>query len=35
MKCPRCDSTQTIRYGYQHGKQSYKCSSCGTQFTEP
>lgn len=35
IKCPRCDSTQTIRYGYQHGKQSYKCSSCGTQFTEP
>lgn len=35
IKCPRCDSTQTGRYGYQQGKQNYKCSSCGTQFTEP
>lgn len=32
-KCPRCDSTQTVRYGYQQGKQNYKCSDCGTQFT--
>lgn len=34
-KCPRCGSTQTVKYGYQHGKQNYKCNSCGTQFTEP
>ena len=33
-KCPRCGSTQTVKYGYQHGKQNYKCNSCGTQFTE-
>ena len=34
-KCPRCNSAQTYRYSYQQGKPSYKCGSCGTQFTEP
>ncbi len=32
-KCPRCDSVQTVKYGYFQGKQNYKCHSCGTQFT--
>jgi ribosomal protein S27E len=33
-KCPRCESTQTIKYGYHNYKQNYKCHNCGTQFTE-
>ncbi len=33
-KCPRCESTQTIRYGHYNYKQNYKCQNCGTQFTE-
>ncbi|NEO29733.1 MAG: DUF1257 domain-containing protein [Symploca sp. SIO3C6] len=33
-KCPRCDSKQTIKYGYFQGKQNYKCQNCGTQFCE-
>jgi hypothetical protein len=33
-KCPRCESTQTIKYGYFNYKQNYKCQNCGTQFTE-
>lgn len=34
IKCPRCNSVQVNKYGYYHGKQNYKCRSCGTQFTE-
>ncbi|MBD0388536.1 MAG: DUF1257 domain-containing protein [Nostoc sp. C3-bin3] len=33
-KCPRCESTQTIKYGHYNYKQNYKCQNCGTQFTE-
>lgn len=32
-KCPRCESTQIIKYGYYNYKQNYKCQNCGTQFT--
>ncbi len=33
LECPRCNSVQTVKYGYLRGKQNYKCHSCGTQFT--
>jgi rubredoxin len=33
-RCPRCDSTQNVRYGSYLGKNNYKCSNCGTQFIE-
>ncbi|WP_457851731.1 IS1/IS1595 family N-terminal zinc-binding domain-containing protein [Cuspidothrix issatschenkoi] len=32
-KCPRCDSKQTIKYGFFQGKQKYKCQNCGTEFS--
>lgn len=33
-KCPRCDSNNTVKYGYFQGKQNYKCGNCGTQFID-
>lgn len=32
MKCPNCDSKDTILNGFQNGTQRYKCKKCGHQF---
>ena len=35
MNCPKCQSTQIIRYGHTHyGKPRFKCRDCGRQFVE-
>lgn len=34
-KCPRCDSHQVVKSGYDNNyKQNYKCHNCGTTFTK-
>jgi transposase-like protein len=33
MNCPKCQSTQRIKYGHTHdGKPRFKCRDCGRQF---
>lgn len=34
MKCPKCNSTQTLKNGHRRGKQCYKCRNCSRQFVE-
>ena len=35
MNCPKCDSTQIIKYGLTHyGKPRFRCRDCGRQFVE-
>ncbi|GAC1459051.1 MAG: hypothetical protein NVSMB70_03920 [Chamaesiphon sp.] len=35
MNCPKCQSTQIIKYGHTHyGKPRFKCRDCGRQFVE-
>ncbi|NJK35898.1 MAG: IS1 family transposase [Oscillatoriales cyanobacterium SM2_2_1] len=35
MNCPRCQSTQIIKYGHTHyGKPRFRCQDCGRQFVE-
>ena len=35
MNCPKCDSTQIIKYGLTHyGKPRFRCQKCGRQFVE-
>jgi transposase-like protein len=35
MSCPKCQSTQIIKYGHTHyGKPRFRCQSCGRQFVE-
>ncbi len=34
MKCPDCDSNQTIKNGHRKGRQCYKCKQCDRQFLE-
>ena len=34
MKCPKCNSAQTIKNGHRRGKQCYQCRDCGRQFVE-
>jgi len=35
MNCPRCQSTQIIKYGHTHyGKQQFRCQDCNRQFVE-
>ncbi len=34
MKCPNCNSNQTVKNGERKGRQSYKCKQCGRQFLE-
>jgi transposase len=34
MNCPKCGSCQHVRFGNAHGRQRYRCSSCGRQFIE-
>jgi len=33
MKCRKCNSTKSVKNGQHLGKQRYKCSQCGYQFT--
>jgi transposase-like protein len=33
MNCPKCQSTQVIKYGHTHyGKPRFQCRDCGRQF---
>jgi len=35
MNCPKCQSTQIIKYGHTHyGKPRFRCQGCGRQFVE-
>ena len=35
MNCPKCPSTQIIKYGHTHyGKPRVRCQDCGRQFVE-
>lgn len=34
MNCPRCNSTQVIKYGSKQGIQRYHCMSCDYYFTQ-
>jgi len=30
--CPRCNSNQVVKNGFQSGRRVYKCKSCGKKF---
>ncbi len=32
-ECPKCQSSNIIKSGRHHGRQRYRCKSCGFQFT--
>jgi len=39
MNCPKCQSSQIIKYGHKYGhthygKPRYRCQDCGRQFVE-
>lgn len=34
MKCPKCNSTQTLKNGHRRERQCKKCKQCGSQFLE-
>ena len=34
MQCGKCGSMNSVKAGYNHGKQRYKCKECGRQFTQ-
>ncbi len=35
MNCPKCQSTQIIKYGHTHyGKPRFRCQACERQFVE-
>ena len=35
MNCPKCQSTQIIKYGQTHyGKPRFRCQDCGRQFVK-
>ena len=35
MNCPKCQSSQVIKYGHTHyGKPRFRCQSCRRQFVE-
>lgn len=34
MNCPKCGSCENVKFGNAHGRQRYRCSSCGRQFIE-
>ena len=34
MKCPKCESERTVKAGFNHDRQRYKCKDCGRQFTQ-
>lgn len=33
MKCPKCGSEKSVKYGTARGRQRFKCAECGCQFT--
>jgi len=33
MTCSKCQNNYTVKNGQRHGKQCYRCKSCGFQFT--
>ena len=34
MRCGKCGSDRSVKAGFNHGKQRYKCKDCGRQFTQ-
>ena len=34
MKCQKCYSTESVKNGFKHNKQRYKCKACGCSFTQ-
>ena len=34
MECPKCKSTKLQKKGLRAGKQRYRCTACGANFTE-
>jgi len=34
MRCGKCGSEGSVKAGFNHGKQRYKCKNCGRQFTQ-
>jgi len=34
MRCSKCGSENSVRAGFNHGRQRYKCKQCGRQFTQ-
>lgn len=34
MRCPKCNSTETVKNGHRKHRQSYKCKQCSRQFLE-
>ena len=34
MQCGKCGSKNSVKAGFNHGKQRYKCKECGRQFTQ-
>ena len=33
LRCPRCGSNRTPKYGHSRGKQTYRCGQCLYRFT--
>jgi transposase len=33
MRCSKCGSEDSVKAGFNHGRQRYKCKVCGRQFT--
>jgi transposase-like protein len=33
MRCGKCGSESSVKAGFNHGRQRYKCKKCGRQFT--
>ena len=33
MRCSKCGSEDSVKAGFNHGRQRYKCKGCGRQFT--
>ena len=31
--CPKCSSDESVKNGLHHGRQRYKCKTCGFQYT--
>ena len=34
MLCRKCGGERSVKNGHHHGRQRYKCKSCGFQFTQ-
>jgi len=33
MRCSKCGSEDSVKAGFNHGRQRHKCKGCGRQFT--